>query len=180
MQFIRYLGALTRPFFRWWWALITGVATLLSFFAWRTSGVTLSGLQATVGVCLVLTIAFFALSVVLEGFKWYALSRWQPEVVMCAPADSDSPTEVVHLRSAVSLEPGQVISLLRRFGDRQVCMGMLRVERRIEDRYQCVPVWLAAVHRQHLKQGRIHVAQLSASLFLNETDLRRYVEESAA
>ncbi len=180
MDVVRYLGALTRPFFRWWWALITGLATLLSYFTLQATGVSLTAAQAAMGVFGTLTLAFFAVSVMVEGFGWYRQAHRQPTVVSCTPADAESSPEVFQLTSVLPLDPGQVISLLRAVGDRVVCMGMLKVERLIGERYQCVPLWIAAIHRQDLKQGKIQVAHLSASVLLNESDLTRYREEVSA
>lgn len=179
MEFIKYLGILLTPFFRWWWALITGVATLLSFFAWKTSGVNFSGTEVSIAVMGFFTLLFFVLSVISQGFTWYIRAYCNPEVIKCSPAAAnDSESEIFHLRSQLPLEPGQVISMLRTFDDgRVICMGMVKVERLIGDRYQCVPLWIGAGHRQDLKQGKIQATHLSTSLLLNESDLSRYVEE---
>jgi len=177
MDMIRYLASLTGPFFRWWWAAVTGVATLLSFFEWRSTGAHLSGTAAAIIVGVFLTITFFAASVIVQGFGWYTQSHRQPAIVACTPADRESPVEVFHVTSALPLEPGQVISLHRVMGDRVFCIGMLKVERLVSNRYQCVPLWIAASSKQDLKQGRIPLAHLSASLLLNESDLSRFKEE---
>jgi len=75
MEFVKYLGTLMSPFFRWWWALITGIATLLSFFAWKTNGLTLSGTQVALAVLILLSLLFLMLSVVRQSFKWYSRAR---------------------------------------------------------------------------------------------------------
>ena len=72
MEFGTYLGTLMSPFFRWWWALITGVATLLAFFALKTNGLTLSGTQVALAVLIFFSLVFLMLSVVSQGFKWYS------------------------------------------------------------------------------------------------------------
>ncbi len=180
MELLRYLRALTQPFFRWWWALLTGVATLLSFFQWQQTGVNLSGVTVALSVCAALTLLFFAGSVITQGFGWYTQSQRQPVVVACTPADKESPVEIFHLTSALPLEPGQVISLLRTMGERVFCIGMLKVERIATGRYQCVPLWIAAGPKQELKQGKIPLSHLSASLLLNETDLLRFRQEASA
>lgn len=177
MEFVRYLGTLASPFFRWWWALITGIATLLSFFAWKTEGLALSGTQVALAVLIFFTLGFFVLSVLVQGFKWYTRAHHNPEVLTCAPATSDSDSEVFHIRSFLPLEPGQVMSLLRTIDDRVVCMGMLKVERVLSDRYQCIPLWLGAIHRRDLKQGKVQPRLLSISLLINESDLSRYLAE---
>jgi hypothetical protein len=86
MELVRYIRALTQPFFRWWWALLTGVATLLSFFQWQQKGMNLSGVTVALSVCLVLTLLFFVGSVVTQGFGWHTQSQRQPVVVACTPA----------------------------------------------------------------------------------------------
>ena len=178
MEFLKYLGTLLTPFFRWWWAVITGIATLLSFFAWKADGLNFSGTQIAFAILLFFTLVFLVLSVVSQGFKWYARAYCNPEVIKCSPAANDSESEIFHLTSLLPLEPGQVISMLRTFDDgRVICMGMLKVERLVDDRYQCVPLWLGPGHRQDLKQGKIQAKHLFTSLLLNESDLSRYIQE---
>jgi len=180
MDVLRYLASLTRPFFRWWWAVITGLATLLAFFEWRSTGMQLSSTAVAVIVGVFLTITFFAASVIVQGFGWYTRSHGQPVIVTCTPANPESPLEVFQLTSMLPLEPGQVISLLRTVGDRTFCIGMLKVERIASSRYQCVPLWIAPSSRQDLKRGQIPLAHLSTTLLLNETDLARFKEEATA
>ena len=178
MEFLKYVGTLLTPFFRWWWALITGVATLFSFFAWRTTELNLSGIQAALAVLIFFSMLFLVLSVISQGYKWYIRSYCNPEVIKFSPAANDSETEIFHLKSLLPLEPGQVVSVLRTFDDgRVICMGMLKVERLLSDRYQCIPLWIGPGHRQDLKRGKIKEKHLSTSLLLNESDLSRYIEE---
>jgi hypothetical protein len=178
VEVLRYLASLTRPFFLWWWAAITGVATLLSFFEWRSAGMHLSGTAVAIVVGTFFTVVFFAASVIVQGLGWYTQSHRQPVIVKCTAADRESSVEIFQLTSVLPLEPGQVISLLRTLDDRVFCIGMLKVERVASNRYQCVPLWIAPGSRQDLKQGRLPLTHLSASLLLNEKDLSLFKEKA--
>ena len=177
MKFFNYLGTIFRPFFCWWWALITGIATLLAFFNWKAKGMTLSGTLVALLFMLFFTLLFLVISVITQGFKWYTKAHCNPEVIACASATPDSKLEVFHIKSLLPLEPGQVISLLRTFDDRVTRVGMLKVERRLNEYYQCVPLWFGSGHRQDLKLGKLQPRHLTASLFLNESDLSRYLKD---
>lgn len=62
--FLSYCRLLFEPFFKWWWAAITGVASILSYLALPESGVVVSKLGVAASVLVGLFLVFLVLSVV--------------------------------------------------------------------------------------------------------------------
>ena len=82
------------------------------------------------------------------------------------------------MSSLIPLEPGQVINVLRATERGVGCLGVIKVERVLEPLlYQCAPLWISPMHKNDLASGRVHVAQLSASFLLTETDLLSFATE---
>ena len=175
MDITAYVTHLLQPFFKWWWAAFTGVLTILGFFG-APDSLTISRLAFAAVLLWVLTGTFLTASVVVQGYGWYRLGQG-PRVVSCAPSASTADPAVFQVKSSLALEPGQVMSVLRTTSHGTGCLGMVKVERRLGGlNYQCRPLWLAPIHKQALAEGRVHVAELSTTLLLNETDLLAYAE----
>jgi hypothetical protein len=173
-----YLKDLTSVFFKWWWAVITGIASLLPFFGFPGPNIAVSNIAASIVILLTFLLLFLTLSVVVQGYKWYTSANSEPTVESCIPAQSSSDREVFRIRSTTAMEPGRVITILRTTDRGTGCMGMVKVERVAEPLlYQCSPLWLSPMHRNDLAQGKVHVSQLSATFLLNETDLLLFARE---
>ena len=63
-----FLGWLFGPFFRWWWALITGTASFLAFVWTPPEGVTISRTGMLLLLFSAFTLAFLVISVVVQGY----------------------------------------------------------------------------------------------------------------
>jgi hypothetical protein len=178
MGFWTYLRDLTKAFFKWWWAVITGIASLLPFFGFPGPSITVSNVVASIVILITFSLLFLTISVMVQGYEWYTDTHNEPVVESCIPARSSSEPEVLRIRSTIPLEPGQVITVLRTTDRGTGCLGMVKVDRLVEPLlYQCAPLWISPLHKNDLAQGRVHVSQLSATFLLNETDLLSFAKE---
>jgi hypothetical protein len=172
-----YILQLIKPFFNWWWAAISAVATLVSFFGMPNS-ITVDKVLIAIMIMVVLALIFLTFSVLTQGFQWFKKIQNPPRVVGFSPASREDELEIFRITSTTPLQPGQVMSLLRTTERATVCMAMVRVERHLENlTYQCRPLWIAPIHRRDLKEGRIHVSQLTTTTRLQESDLMTYTSE---
>src|SRR5688500_854755 len=73
--FWEYASLLLGPFWRWWWAAITGVASLLSFLAVPQGGVTLSKLELSLWVLAGGVVVFLLLSVLTRSWGLFMAYR---------------------------------------------------------------------------------------------------------
>ena len=173
-----YLRELMSVYFKWWWAALTGIASLLPFLGFPGPEITLSSAVASLLVFLACSLLFLTFSVVSQGYTWYTGARNAAVVESCIPAQSSSEPEVFCIRSAVALEPGGVLTILRTTDRGTGCLGMVKVDRVVESLlYQCSPLWISPIHKSDLAQRKVHVSQLSATFMLNETDLLSFAHE---
>jgi hypothetical protein len=174
-----YLRDITGVFFNWWWAAITGIAGLLPLFGFPGSSITISNVQASLVIFLMFTLLFLAISVLVQGYKWYSNAHNSPIVESCVAASSSAEQEVFSIRSIIPLEPGQISTILRTTNRGTGCLGIVKVERVVGPLvYQCIPVWVAPVHKNDLSQNRVHLSELKASLLINEADLYLFAREA--
>src|SRR4051794_21210347 len=78
-----FLQLLFGSFFRWWWAAITGVASILSYLSLPT-GLSVGRLGTAIAILLGGTMVFLCVTVVHQGWLLYrgnltqfAVLRWQ-------------------------------------------------------------------------------------------------------
>ena len=76
-----YLGWLFQPFFRWWWAAVSGTASIITLWGMPQSGVTFSNATAAIMVLIVSTMTFLTFSVLKQGWSLYWDRNRQLEVV---------------------------------------------------------------------------------------------------
>src|SRR4051812_28800239 len=78
----KYFSFLVGPFFRWWWALITGLGTLLSYKLTPDSGWRLGPIGVLLLTVLGFTLSFLTLSVAYQG--WQLFRGRYAELVLCS------------------------------------------------------------------------------------------------
>ena len=169
-------------FFKWWWAVITAIATFLPLFTLPDSLVISKGLVGFV-IFLCCFFIFITFSVVAQGYKWYLGSHNAPMVASCLPAvaanqERDQADEVITINSVHDLELGQVLTVFREANRGVGCFGLVKVDRQINPRsnqYQCSSFWIAPIHKRDLSNDQVQISQLSTSLFINYNDLVNYI-----
>ncbi len=173
MIILRFLKDLTSVFFKWWWALLTAIATFIPLFSLPAKS-TLSNTIIAIIIFVFFLMIFLTLSVISRGYKWYLGSHNAPSVMSCISALTGQNEEIITISSVYELEIGQILTVLRTTNRGTGCFGLIKVDRRLSslsDKYQCSPLWIAPVHRNDLVQNQVQITQLSTSLFLNYNDL---------
>jgi hypothetical protein len=140
-----YLSWLTAPFFRWWWAAVTGAASLIAF-AWTPQTVSISKPFMLAILLVVSTLLFFALTVTLQGWRLYA-SRTRFEILnFLRDKNQDLGFEwVMTFRGPPGVDVDRVLQVNRLFDDgRVIPFAIVKVLGLNDDSiYQAVPVWLS-------------------------------------
>lgn len=161
-----YLRRLLGPFFRWWWATISGVASFLAWFAVPEKGIEIGrGLF----VCLILltsALLFLTVSVLWEGWLIYS-ERVGLRVRALEPSKESPGAEWMFvLESDRLLAPAAntMIALHRRVGSVEALFALAWiVGSTTEGLYQARPLWMAPVHLRDFKAGKFAATSLLAS-----------------
>lgn len=149
-----YLRQLLNVFVKWWWAAVTGVASILSWFA-LPNGLTLGRFACSIAVFAALTLVLLTVSVTVQAYGWYASRFSEPTVLRFIPKRGPTgPSQHTFVIQAGgwTIRPGYLLSLYRdtEVGE-EVCVAVVRVDReRHDDGYQCVPVWISELHLRDL------------------------------
>jgi hypothetical protein len=162
LQIFRYFGQLLGLFLKWWWAALTGVASILSWLTVPETGTTMTRTSVAVLVFVVLTLAFLTLSTVVSGYRWFVGSL-SPRVVRFVPAsiESEAPCTFIVDPRPTALVPGYLISLYRNVLGEEVCIALLRFDRLREDgNAQCTPIWIGPGHLQELSNSSLDATSL--------------------
>ena len=70
-KFSAYLAFLFQPFFRWWWAAVTGFASIFSVLVTPQSGLVLNSATVAVIIFVGFTMAFLTVSTLVQGWDLY-------------------------------------------------------------------------------------------------------------
>lgn len=144
-----YIAWLSRPFFRWWWAVITGVATLITF-AWSPQSLTLPQPVVLVAVVIGLALLFLVVTVMAQGWRLYS-DRARPFEVVTLQKDKNRDLGadwVFVLRGPSDLEAGCILQVSRRLHDGvEVPFAIVKAcGKNAFGLHQCVPIWLSPAH----------------------------------
>jgi hypothetical protein len=170
-SYVRYLSA---PFFRAWWAAVTGLASILSLYIASRSEITLSAPVAFTLTFVVFTMVFLVLSVVAQGWALF-----QRQATSFTVTQFDRSREVQEgwylvIASGSVIAAGAVLDVHRRVGSAEVPLALVRVTGTNSDgTYQAVP--LGRINPAHIREhaaGRLRPSDLVVRPFVDITRLR--------
>ena len=150
-----YLGWLFQPFFRWWWAAVSGTASIIAL--WRTpqSGVTLSSATAAIMVLIAFMLVFLTLSVLVQGWSLYRDRNRRLEVVSIRKAKDFGSDWIFVMSGYLQESIGTLVEICRPLEDTEVPFAIVRVVGTTEKGYhQAVPIWISPGHqRDFMRHG---------------------------
>ena len=137
-SYIRYL---TAPFFRAWWAVITGVASLLSLYIAHAWQVVVTAPLATTMTFVILTMAFLVLSVVTQGWALFVAARTGLRVTAFERNREVDEGWIIVIEGSVDVSVGSVIDIHKRAGAAEVPLALVRVTgKNSNGSYQATPI----------------------------------------
>lgn len=173
-SFSAYLRFLTAPFFKAWWAVITGLASFLSLYVANRSTLTLSAMAAFSVTFLLFTLGFFALSAVAQGWTLYS-TQGNPLTVVQFDRNRDVEEGwYLVISGSADLSVGSVCDIHRRVGSAEVPLALVRVTGRNSDgTFQAAPLGRMnpSLTREHAA-GRLRPGDLVIRPFVDVRRLR--------
>ena len=158
-----YLGWIFRVFFRWWWAALSGTASIVALFWTPQSGITLSNIAVTAMIFVVLTLSFLTVSVLVQGWALYWDRGHQPEVVSIRRSKDLGSDWIFVINGYLQESGGALIEVRRLLEDTEVPFALVRVVGITEKGYyQAVPIWLSVGNLRDFTQHKFDLSALRA------------------
>lgn len=176
----QYIAWLSRPFFRWWWAVITGVVTLVAF-AWTPQEVTVPRVGLLLAVVVVSGLLFLTLTVLVQGWRLH-LDRMRPFEVVSLQKDRnrDLGSEwVIVLRGSASLDAGCILQINRRLPDGvEVPFAIVKDSgKNASGDHQSIPLWLSPAHLNDFKKHEFSILSLLVERYPTLDCIQRALRE---
>jgi hypothetical protein len=170
-SFGAFLSLMFQPFFKWWWAVVTGAASILAFVWTPPAGLTISKAGMLLLVLIGFTMLFLVLSMVVQGWLLFQNRHQRLELVALrqvrdfGPAD-DRPRDlgtdwVFLLRGYLPESTGMLIEIRRPFEEVELAFALVQVTgTTARGLYQASPLWISPGHlrdysRQHFSANTL-------------------------
>jgi hypothetical protein len=170
-----YLRYVTAPFFRAWWAVITGLASVLSLYIAHTWQITLTAPFATTLTFIVLTMGFLVISVVARGWDLFVAARTGLKVTSFERSRDVEEGWILVIEGNMDLSVGAVIDIHKRAGAAEVPLALVQVTgKNSNGSYQATPIGrINPAHVREHSAGALRPSDLVVRPFV---EMRRMTE----
>jgi hypothetical protein len=159
--FSAYLAFLFQPFFRWWWAAVTGFASIFSVLVTPHSGLVISPSVVAIVIFCVLTMAFLTLSTLVQGWGLYRKRYPDLRVSDVQRTKEYGGEYVTALCGDMEVPFGTLVELRRPVGQDEILFALVEIRNRTtQGNYVAVPIWTSAGHQRDLFGGKFSASQL--------------------
>jgi hypothetical protein len=136
-----YLLFLFSPFFRNWWAVLTGCASILAIYITPSQGITLNGAMIMTMTFVFLTMVFIIFSTISQGYQLY-IDRMEGLYVSSFERNRDIQEGWVFILTGnIDLPIGTVVDFHKKMGEAEVPLALIRiVSRNSKGAYQATPI----------------------------------------
>ncbi|MGW8158712.1 MAG: hypothetical protein ACWGKN_09395 [Desulfoprunum sp.] len=171
-SFLRFLFS---PFFRNWWAVLTGCASILAMYITPSQGIKLSGAAMMTATFVALSLIFVTLSVLGQGWQLY-LGRLGGLQVSSFERNRDMPEGWLFvLVGDVDLAVGTVIDIHKKTGAAEVPLSLVRIASRNScGAYQAAPI--GKINPTHIKEHSAGGLRPADLIVRTSVDLQRIKE----
>lgn len=153
--FTSFLGFLLRPFFRWWFAAVTALASALAFVTTPEPGWSISGSVALLLTLGVFSAVFAAASVIVQGWSIWRASFPHIRVTSVQRADSDAGKWQYILSGTIPDAVGTLVDIHRKLGEAELPLALVEITSRTSNgQYQARTLSSSAGHVRDYANGR--------------------------
>ena len=159
-----FIGLIFGSFFRWWWAAITGVASIASWLLLPSTGITLNPIISTLLIFVGSAFLFLTLTTVYRGWKIYQTGLEGFYVESILKNDCYGGEHIIKLSNPADIMQGTIIQLSRFHDGVEVPIALAEiVEKNSREEYQANPIWFAKNHLYDFKMGRYTCSENNAT-----------------
>lgn len=173
-RFVAYLTLLFQPFFRWWWAAVTGVASILGVLVTPQVGVVLKPSAVCLMTFGAVMMGCLTLSTLIQGWKLDQNRFPDLRVVAVQKTKEYGGEYVVVLRGDLDAPTGTLVELRRPLGETDTLFALIELRpRTIQGNFPGVPIWTSPAHQRDLTAGRLAVSELVVVTHVRRDTLER-------
>lgn len=149
-----FIEALLGSFFRWWWAVLTGFASILSW-VYAPDGFTLTRMQVTSLTLFGLMLIFFVASTIYQGWRLYRNRLGASTVIGFQKSDNYGGEFVFIIEGVGRAAQGKVAELKRPINGVEVPFAIVEfIDVNARGNFQANPVWISPNHLRELRTGK--------------------------
>lgn len=171
-----YIVWLLGPFFRWWWAAVTGVIGLIAF-AWTPASVEVSKPILLLILLLASALLFLSATVVTQGWKLYSERSIFRVVSLTRVEEGDFDCEwILIFEGPPGIQVDWILQVDRKFDDGRIApFAIIKVlAQTSECTYQAASVWLKSGFINDFQNHRFSVRNLAISAHPSMRTLEYY------
>lgn len=156
-SFVRILFG---SFFRWWWAVLTGFASILSW-VYAPATVTLSRGQVASITLIALFLVFFAISTIYQGWRLFKSRMSASTVISFKQSDNYDGEGVFIIKGVEQSLRGKAAELRRMVDGLEVPFAVVEfVDFNAQGFCQANAVWISANHLRELRTGKFALSEV--------------------
>jgi hypothetical protein len=164
----KYIGWIFQSFFRWWWAAITGAASIIALFVTPESGLKFSNIGVSIIILVFLTFTFLMVSVLVQGWSLFCDRNRQLEVVSIRRSKDLGSDWIFVINGYLPESQGVLIEVWRPLEDTEVPFAIIKVVGTTGKGYhQAVPIWISPGHLRDFSLQEFDASILRAKTILS-------------
>jgi hypothetical protein len=173
-----FLGLLFGSFFRWWWAVLTGIASIFSF-VFTPENITLSRLQFTIFILIGSVLIFFTASTVYQGYMIFKNYGQHPVVIDFLKSDSYGGEFIFIINGVNNSAHGKIVELRRISNGVEVPFAIVEIMGiNSKGLHQANPIWISSGHLRDLRTGKFSISEIIVGLFVDTRTIQTFKSDS--
>lgn len=178
-QAVVFLRLIFGSFFRWWWAAITGFASIAGFLIALQSpaeGVLLSPLLFGILILLGSLLVFLVLSTVYRSWLIYREHFTRLRVVGLSRYNDPDPSDLFILEGNAHYNQGTVIELQRFHEGLDIAIALVEImEKNSAGQYPAKVIWAPAGPLGDLRMGKFMFSDIKAGPLIREETIQKAI-----
>ena len=173
-----FLGIMFGPFFRWWWATITGVATVGGWFLFPASVYILTRIWICFLILFFFALMFLTISATYQGYRLFKNSYSKITLRSIQRCDDFGGDHIFLFVGNYNTEIGSLFEVYRNLADVEVCIAIVEVVHIKDDRtVQAKPIWFSPGQKRDLQGGIIGITSLTVRPIIKKENIERWFSE---
>lgn len=176
---IDFSGFLFNSFFKWWWAAITGLASLLSWIVLPNNDIIIKKVWISVLIIIISILLFLCISTILQSWKLFT-GEYTKKIKVDGLLRSDE-TDKKHIFLLNGASGITIGSLMEVYGFRnqlEVPVALIEVEHCRDDGItQANALWISPIHLLDIKKGNFLTSSLKVRNYIGKKFIDRWIDE---